>query len=101
LTAGRSGGGLFLAALLAFVLFDLASLLSPRLSPLVPALPLPAVLAYALLGAFALALAFLTGTVAAALRARRLPPAGELLRAGFTLLVVAVHLTLLVGAARR
>ncbi|HUK65541.1 MAG TPA: hypothetical protein VLV17_01850 [Anaeromyxobacteraceae bacterium] len=97
----KKGARLFLASVLAFALFDLGSLASPRLKELFPAAPVGAILAYALLGALALALAFLFGTLSFALRARRLPKGVELVRASLALFVVVLHLGLLVRAARR
>ena len=90
-----SNAGLFLAAVATFALFDVASVASPYLRARLPAVPLGTILAYALLAALALSLAFLVGTLAFAVRARRFPSAGDLVRATLALFLVALHLGLL------
>ena len=89
-----AGRGLFWASLLAFAVVDAALLGGAhRLSHVAPQL-----LAYALIAAFALALAHATAVASLALGRRRAPPLGDALRAGLLLALTAGHLALIARA---
>ncbi|HET9596640.1 MAG TPA: hypothetical protein VFP65_13715, partial [Anaeromyxobacteraceae bacterium] len=79
-SAGPRGSPIFWAALFGFVLHGLATLVAPGLAPGLVARAAP-VLAYVLLGAFALSLGYVSGVVFSAVRARAAPPRGDVLRA--------------------
>ena len=96
---GRPGTALFLATVLAFVLVDAAFLAGPQLS--LPMARIAPVLAYALLGGFALALAVIASIALGAWRARSAPTALDVLRGSVALLLVVLHVTLIIVAKRR
>ena len=99
--APRTGTGIFWAAVLAFAVADLALAGTPYVARLVPVRGAAAVMAYVLLGAFALATAYASGVVIAAVRARSAPPRGDAVRACVVVALMAIHAVLLVTAARR
>ena len=92
--------GLFWAALLAFALVDLALLALPRLAVLLSPGGAAQALAYLILAAVALALAWLAAVVAAAVRERRAPRAPDLLRAALLVALLAGHAVLILRARR-
>ena len=98
-STGRSGTALFLAAVLAFVLVDLAFLAGPRLS--LPMARLAPALSYVLLGGFALALAVIATIALGAWRARSAPSTRNAFRAAVVLILVVLHATLIFVATRR
>jgi type IV secretory pathway VirB2 component (pilin) len=98
-SAARSGTALFWAALLSFALVDLAFVAGPQLS--LPMARIAPVLAYALLGGFALGLAVIAAIALGAWRARSAPSLGEVLRGSVVLILVVLHATLLFVATRR
>ncbi len=97
----RAGAGLFLSSVLGFALCDLAFLAAPKLPPSLPMARVAPALAFALLGAFALSLAFVAVIVLGAVRSRRMPATSDLFRASTTLLLTLLHAALLVAVARR
>ncbi len=99
--ADRAGTGLFWAAVLAFALADVAFAASPWLAAVLSPKTAATGMAYVLLGAFALATAYVAGVVLAAVRARRAPPRRDTVRACVVVALVALHAALLVAAARR
>ncbi|GEJ58472.1 hypothetical protein [Anaeromyxobacter diazotrophicus] len=90
----RAGRGLFWAGLLAFALVDLA--LAAGLHRAAAAAS--QLLAYALIAAFALALAYATAVVSLAVGRRSRPPLGDALRGALLLALTAVHLILIARA---
>jgi protein-S-isoprenylcysteine O-methyltransferase Ste14 len=95
----RAATALFLAAVLTFALVDLALIAGARLSlPMSRVAPL---LAYALLGAFALAFAVMASIALGAWRARSAPDLGDVIRGSVVLLLVLLHALLLFVARRR
>ncbi len=90
----RPGTALFWAGLFAFVMVDAALLggLSQGTSA--------KVLSYALLAAFALALAYAAAIASLAFRHRRAPPFADALRAALLVVLTVGHLVLIVRAAR-
>ncbi len=96
---GRPGTALFLATVLTFALIDLVFMAGPRLG--LPMARLAPVMAYALLGGFALALAVVATIAVGVWRARRAPTPLEVLRGAVALLLVALHVALIVVARRR
>ncbi len=96
---GRPGTALFLATVLSFALIDLVFMAGPRLG--LPMMRLAPVMAYALLGAFALALAVIASIAVGAWRARAAPTPLELVRGAVALLLVALHVALVIVARRR
>ena len=93
---GPRGLGIFWAALLAFVLHAVAALAGASLAPDLFARGAP-LLSYVLLGAFALALGYVSGVVLGAVRTRTPPARGDVLRAFVLTSLVAGHLALLVS----
>ena len=91
----RPGTALFWAGLFAFVVVD-AALLGGFYQG-----PLAKVLSYALLAAFALALAYATAIASLAIRHRQAPPLADALRAGLLVVLTVGHLVLIVRAMRR
>jgi Na+-driven multidrug efflux pump len=85
------GRGLFWAGLLAFALVDLAMLGGLHRA----VASAPQLLAYALIAAFALALAYTTAVASLAIGRRKVPPLGDALRAGLLLVLAAGHLALI------
>lgn len=96
---GRPGTALFLATVMTFALVDLAFMAGPQLS--LPMARLAPVLAYAMLGGFALALAVVASIAVGAWRARSAPTPLEVLRGSVALLLVALHVALIIVARRR
>ncbi|HEX9288230.1 MAG TPA: hypothetical protein VF904_01805 [Anaeromyxobacteraceae bacterium] len=96
--APQHGTAIFWSALLAFALADGASLARAQLAAMLPWASVAAVLAYVLLGGFALALGYVAGVTIPALRARQRPAAGDLVRVLALLALVAGHVALLVRA---
>jgi hypothetical protein len=94
----RRGGGLFWAALLGFVLVDLALLTLPRLAVLLSPARAAQVLAYLILGAAALALAWVAAAIAGAVAGRRFPGPAELLRMAVLVALLAGHTVLILRA---
>jgi hypothetical protein len=94
--AGPRGAGIFWAALLGFLLHAVAAVAGPSVAPGLLARGAP-VLSYVLLGAFALALGYVSGVVLGAVRSRTAPPRGDLLRALLLAALVAGHAALLVS----
>ena len=90
---GVEGTALFWASLLAFVVVDVELFTGPHLPP--------QVVGYALLAAFALALAFVAGVVLGAVRRRRWPSLSGLVPAALLLAVVAAHAVMVIAAKRR
>lgn len=91
----RPGTALFWAGLLAFVAVD-AALLGGLYQG-----PLAKILSYALIAAFALALAYATAIASLAIGHRRAPALADALRAGLLVTLTAGHILLIVRAARR
>jgi hypothetical protein len=89
------GTGIFWAALLAFVLHALLALAGPALAPGLLARGAP-LLSYALLGAFALSLGYVSGVVLGARRTGTPPVRGDVVRALVLGLLVVGHVALLV-----
>ena len=96
---GRPGTALFLAAVLTFALIDLVFMVGPQLG--LPMARLAPFMAYALLAAFALALAVVATIALGTWRARRAPTPLEVLRGTVALLLVALHVALIIVARRR
>jgi hypothetical protein len=94
--AGPRGLGIFWASLLGFVLHALAAGAGPSVAPDLAARGAP-VLSYVLLGAFALALGYVSGVVLGAVRSRIVPARGDLVRALLLTALVAVHAAVLVS----
>jgi hypothetical protein len=88
---GRQGAGLFWAALLAFVAVDASLATRAYAGPL---------LAWALLAAFALSLAYVTALVSVSIGRRRWPAAADVARAAILAGLTVGHL-LLIARARR
>ncbi|HVI75300.1 MAG TPA: hypothetical protein VM683_10000 [Anaeromyxobacteraceae bacterium] len=88
------GRGLFWAGLLAFAAVDTALLADAH--RLVASAP--QIVAYALIAAFAFALAYATAIVSLAVGHRKAPPLGDALRAGLLLALTAGHLVLIARA---
>ena len=91
----RPGTALFWAGLLAFAAVDAALLAGFYQGPLAK------VLSYALLAAFALALAYATAIASLAIGRRRAPALSDALRAGLLVTLTVGHLILIVRAVRR
>ncbi|HEX7489240.1 MAG TPA: hypothetical protein VF341_10065 [Anaeromyxobacteraceae bacterium] len=91
----RPGTALFWAGLLAFVAVD-AALLGGLYQG-----PLAKILSYALLAAFALALAYATAIASLAIGHRRPPALADAVRAGLLVALTVGHLFLIIRAARR
>ena len=92
------GAGLFWAALLAFVLVDVALLALPRVAALVGPARAATLFAYLLLAACALAAGWLATAVASALRERRRPRGADLVRGLVLLALLGGHVALLLRA---
>ncbi len=96
---GRPGTALFLASVMTFVAVDFVFLVGPQLS--LPMARIAPVMAYALLAAFALALAVIASIAIGAWRTRSAPNALELLRGSVALILVVLHVALLIVSRRR
>lgn len=92
---------LFWVAVGAFLLSDAANLAVPQLAANLDADLVHKVLAYLLLGAFAIAFAYVAATGVLWARTRRAPARGDLVRASVALLLIAAHAGLIVLAASR
>jgi hypothetical protein len=89
-----AGRGLFWAGLLAFAVVDVALLGGVQRA----VASAPQLLAYALIAAFAMALAYATAVVSVAVGRRKAPPLRDALRAGLLLALTAGHLALIARA---
>ena len=100
MAAQPRGNVIFWAGVLAFIVFDLAAVVGGALVESVPLRAAAPVLAYVLLAACALSLAFFSGVVITAVRTRRAPGAGDALRAVVALALVLAHAALVVARQR-
>jgi hypothetical protein len=96
--APRHGTGIFWSALLAFALADGASLARDHLAAMLPWPRVAPVLAYVLLGGFALALGYVAGVIIPAIRTRQRPATADVVRVLALLALVVGHAALLVRA---